>query len=121
MKSLAILASLIMSTTAILAEDSVKHVVSFKFKKEATTEQIKRVETAFAALKDAIPQIQSLDWGTNVSKENLDKGFTHMWILSFKSEADVQTYIDHKVHQDFVSLLKPILDDAFVLDFHTAK
>jgi len=121
MKLLAILASLLMSTTAILAEDSVKHVVSFKFKKEATTEQIKRVETAFAALKDAIPQIQSLDWGTNVSKENLDKGFTHMWILSFKSEADVQTYIDHKVHQDFVSLLKPILDDAFVLDFHTAK
>jgi hypothetical protein len=121
MKLLAILASLLMSTTAILAEDSVKHVVSFKFKKEATTEQIKRVETAFAALKGAIPQIQSLDWGTNVSKENLDKGFTHMWILSFKSEADVQTYIDHKVHQDFVSLLKPILDDAFVLDFHTAK
>ena len=121
MKLLAILASLLMSTTAILAEDSVKHVVSFKFKKEATAEQIKRIETAFAALKSAIPQIQSLEWGTNVSKENLDKGFTHMWVLSFKNEADVQTYIDHKVHQDFVSLLKPILDDAFVLDFHTAK
>ena len=121
MKLLAILASLLMSTTAILAEDSVKHVVSFKFKKDATAEQIKRIETAFAALKGAIPQIQSLEWGTNVSKENLDKGFTHMWVLSFKNEADVQTYIDHKVHQDFVALLKPILDDAFVLDFHTAK
>jgi hypothetical protein len=121
MKPLAILASLLMSTTALLAEDSVKHVVSFKFKKEATPDQIKRVETAFAALKGAIPQIQSLEWGTNVSKENLDKGFTHMWVLSFKNEADVQTYIDHKVHQDFVSLLKPVLDDAFVLDFHTAK
>jgi hypothetical protein len=121
MKPLAILASLLMSTTALLAEDSVKHVVSFKFKKEATPDQIKRVETAFAALKGAIPQIQSLEWGTNVSKENLDRGFTHMWVLSFKNEADVQTYIDHKVHQDFVSLLKPVLDDAFVLDFHTAK
>ena len=121
MKLLAILASLLMSTTAILAEDSVKHVVSFKFKKEATTEQIKRVETAFAALKGAIPQIQSLDWGTNVSKENLDKGFTHMWIVTFNDLAALKTYIDHPDHVAFVNILKPNLEDVFVLDFHSTK
>src|SRR5687767_8041803 len=43
------------------------HVVSFKFKETAKKEDIKKVEEAFRALKTKIPQISSLEWGTNVS------------------------------------------------------
>jgi len=68
-------------------------------------------------LKTKIPQIQSLEWGTNVSTENLDKGFTHMWVLSFSDAAALKVYLDHPAHKAFVELLKPSLEDAFVLDF----
>jgi hypothetical protein len=109
------------ATAALSADAPVRHVVSFKFKKDAAPADIRKVEEAFAALKTKIPQIQSLEWGTNVSGENLDKGFTHMWVVSFADAAAVKTYIDHPDHQAFVQLLKPTLEDAFVFDFQPRR
>ena len=109
------------ATAALSADAPVRHVVSFKFKKDASPSDIRKVEEAFSALKAKIPQIQSLEWGTNVSGENLDKGFTHMWVLSFADAAAVKTYIDHPDHQAFVQLLKPTLEEAFVIDFQPKR
>lgn len=93
------------------------HVVSFKFKKTATPEQIKAVEDSFAKLKEQIPQIASLKWGTNVSPEKHDKGFTHCWVLSFKSDKDRDAYLVHDDHKKFGANLGPVLEDVFVVDF----
>jgi hypothetical protein len=98
-----------------------QHVVAFKFKSTATPAQIQQVEAAFCALKKKIPQVKSLEWGTNVSPENLHRGFTHCWILTFKTEADRDTYIKHPAHQAFVELLRPVLEEAFVIDFWAQK
>jgi hypothetical protein len=122
MRFLPFFAALLMTATAAFSADApVRHVVSFKFKKDAAPADIRKVEEAFAALKTKIPQIQSLEWGTNVSGENLDKGFTHMWVVSFADAAAVKTYIDHPDHQAFVQLLKPTLEDAFVIDFQPRR
>ena len=93
------------------------HVVSLKFKDSATQEQIKEVEVAFRALKDKIPGIVSLEWGTNVSPEKHDKGFTHCWVLSFKSAKDRDAYLVHPEHKKFGALLGPVLGDVMVIDF----
>lgn len=93
------------------------HVVSFKFKEAATKEQIKEVEDGFRALKGKIPEIVSLEWGTNVSPEKLDKGFTHCWVLSFKSDKDRDAYLVHPDHKKFGAMLGPVLGDVFVIDF----
>ena len=93
------------------------HVVSFKFKETATPEQIKSVEKSFGALKTQIPQIASLKWGTNVSPEKHDKGFTHCFVLTFKNEKDRDAYLVHEDHKKFGGSLGPVLEDAFVLDF----
>lgn len=94
-----------------------QHVVALKFKSTATAQQIQQIETAFRALKKKIPQVKGLEWGTNVSRENLNRGFTHCWILSFKSEADLEAYIKHPEHQAFVELLRPVMEEVFVIDF----
>ncbi|MCX6926337.1 MAG: Dabb family protein, partial [Verrucomicrobia bacterium] len=69
------------------------------------------------ALKGKIPQVMTLEWGTNVSKEKKDKGFTHCFILSFKSEPDLAAYIVHPEHKAFGKIVGPVLDDVFVIDF----
>ena len=118
MRLLPVIATLLMTASTLLgAEAPVRHVVSFKFKADATVEQVHAIESAFAALKTKIPQIQSLEWGTNVSEEKLDKGFTHMWVLGFADAKNLKVYLDHPDHQAFVALLKPSLADAFVVDF----
>lgn len=103
------------------AEDAgkgkLRHVVAFKFKPDATPAQIKEVEDAFRALKTKIPQIASLEWGTNCSPEKHDKGFTHCWILTFNSAADRDAYLPHPAHKAFGKSLGPVLEDAFVVDF----
>jgi hypothetical protein len=109
-----------------LGADSVRkgklvHMVSFKFKETASKEQIKQVEDAFRDLKKKIKQIQSYEWGTNVSPEKHDKGFTHAFILTFKSDKDRDTYIEHPDHKAFGKMLGPILADVFVIDFWAEK
>ena len=99
------------------AADKLNHVVSFKFKPTASAEEIKKVEEAFEALKQKITQIVSLEWGTNVSKEKLNKGFTHCWILAFKSEKDRDIYIEHPAHKEFGKIAGPVIQEAFVIDF----
>lgn len=93
------------------------HVVAFKFKEDARKEDIRKVEEAFRALKTKIPQVQKLVWGLNNSPEGLNKGCTHVWILSFNSEDDRNVYLTHPDHQEFGKLVKPLLADVFVADF----
>jgi len=57
------------------AADKLLHVVSFKFKSAAAPEDIRKVEDAFRGLKEKIPQMVNLEWGTNVSnREPTTKG-----------------------------------------------
>jgi hypothetical protein len=103
------------------AADKLQHVVCFKFKSTATAQDIAKVEAAFRALKQQIPLIQAFEWGTNVSQEKRDKGFTHCFILSFNSEGDRDAYIEHPAHKAFGKLVGPLLDDVFVIDFWSKK
>lgn len=98
-----------------------RHVVVFKFKKETTQEQLREIENAFAALPDKINVIHDFEWGTDVSVENLHQGFTHCFLVTFKSEADRATYLPHPEHRNFVDLIKPHLEKAFVVDFWTQQ
>jgi hypothetical protein len=97
--------------------DKLLHVVAFKFKASASKAQIQEVVDAFRALPKKVPAIQSFDWGTNVSPEKHDKGFTHGFTLSFKSEKDRDDYLVHPEHKAFGKLVGPVLEDVFVIDY----
>ena len=103
------------------AAGKVHHVVCFKFKSTASADEIKKVEEAFRALQDKIPGIESLKWGTNVSKEQKSKGFTHCFILTFKTDKDRDVYLEHPEHKAFIKLVGPVVDDVFVIDFVPTK
>ena len=95
----------------------IRHVVCFKFKENAPVQEIKRVEKEFASLQDKIRGIKSLEWGKNNSPEGLNKGFTHCFIVTFTDTRAREKYLPHPDHQKFVSMLKPIMEDVFVIDF----
>ena len=123
--AVALLLSLVVPSTFARAADGVAkegkkvlyHVVCLKFKPEAKAEQIKAAETAFAALKEKIPGITSLNWGTNVSPENKNKGFTHCFVVTFASDEDRDAYLPHPEHKAFGKVLGPVVADVFVIDF----
>ena len=119
--SLALLASLTLSSTAMAAKKKpagkLRHVVSFKFKEGTRPEDVRKVVDAFGALKTKIPQVDKYEWGQNISPEKLDRGHTHVFILTFRSEKDRDAYLVHPDHKAFGALLGPFLAEAFVTDF----
>ena len=94
-----------------------RHVVLFKFKEDATKAQIDNVVEEFGKLPKKINEIHDYEWGTNNSPEKHDKGHTHCFLVTFKSEEDRDAYLPHPAHQAFVKVLLPILDDVTVVDY----
>jgi len=95
----------------------IRHVVCFKFKESASPREIKLVEESFNNLPALIAGIESIEWGINNSPEGLNKEFTHCFVVTFRNEEARKKYLPHPDHREFVSLLKPILEDVFVIDF----
>jgi len=96
-----------------------RHVVIFKFKDTSSATDVQKVADTFADLKKQIPQIVDFEWGINNSKENLDQGFTHCFVLTFKSEQDAAVYQENPAHRNFQKVLGPHLEKVFVVDYWT--
>jgi hypothetical protein len=124
MKRVSILLALtfiLFMNTASAADAPYRHVVLFKFKDSATPEQVKAVEAAFKALPAKIGSIVDFEWGTNVSPEGKNDGFTHCFFVTFKDKAGVEVYLPHPAHKEFGALLRPILDKVCVVDYVARK
>jgi hypothetical protein len=125
MKTKLIVAVVALALTAVAftmnnKTEHVRHVVVFKYKKEATPAQIKEVTDAFRDLKNKIPGIVSFEHGQNISPEKLDQGFSHVYLLTFENAAARDKYLPHPDHSKFGELLGKvnILDGKpFVVDF----
>ena len=100
-----------------MSDRLLRHVVLFKFKEGADPAGIRAVEEAFAALPDKIDAIHDLEWGTNNSPEDLARGYTHCFLVTFKSEEDRAAYLPHPAHKAFVEVLKPVIDEVHVVDY----
>jgi quinol monooxygenase YgiN len=112
------LALALMLTSTLQAEDApYRHVVFFKFKDSATAEQVAGIEQAFIELSRKVDTVKGFEWGTNVSPEGLNDGFTHCFLVTFKDRAGLEVYLPHPAHEAFVGELKPLLDRVCVVDY----
>ena len=100
-----------------LSTSVLRHVVLFGFKATASPEQIQAVERAFSALPASIDGIQTLEWGTNVSPENANAGYTHCFLLTFATEADRDAYLPHPAHKAFGAFIRPYVEQVLVVDY----
>lgn len=94
-----------------------RHVVLFSFNETSSADDIASIEKAFGALPSKIKEIDDYEWGLNNSPEGLNKGLTHCFLVTFKSEADRAAYLPHPDHKAFVDLLGPHLKDVLVVDY----
>lgn len=99
-------------------EKRLRHLVLFKFKDEASEEDINKIHTSFNALPAIIPEIKDFEWGLNDSPENFHQDFTHCYLITFISEQDRDNiYTPHPAHKAFVASLQPHLEKVFVVDY----
>jgi len=115
--SLVLGAFLHMPATAADKEKVLRHVVMYKFKDDLTPAQLKEVIDTFAALPKKIDTIIGFEHGTNVSKEGKSEGFTHMFVVTFKNEADVAAYLVHPAHEAYVKIARDRREKVVVFDY----
>lgn len=106
---------------AELKEKLLRHVVLFKFKETATKDEVQEVVNAFRALPGRIPEIADFEYGTDVSVENKAAGFTHGFVVTFRTEKAREIYLPHPAHQEFVKLVGPRIADVLVFDYWSGK
>lgn len=94
-----------------------RHAVFFKFKDGTTKEQLKDIVDAFRALPAKIEEVRGFELGESLPGSERNDGLTHCFLLTFADEKGRDAYLPHPAHQEFVSMLRPHLDKAFVIDY----
>jgi hypothetical protein len=95
-----------------------RHVVMFSWKPETPADKIREIEAAFSGLPAGISEVVGFEWGTDVSVQGLDAGFTHCFVVSLASEEDRDTYSSHPAHLEFIALSRPHVENLLVIDYH---
>uniref|UniRef100_A0A6N2NDZ8 Stress-response A/B barrel domain-containing protein n=1 Tax=Salix viminalis TaxID=40686 RepID=A0A6N2NDZ8_SALVM len=94
-------------------EQVVKHIVLAKFKEEVTEAEIQKLISDYADLRNHIKQIK----GKDVSIENLNQGFTHIFETTFETLEDRSAYVTDPAHVKFGSELLPALEKVVGIDY----
>ncbi len=105
------------SSGAGAADRLFRHVVLFRFVDGLAEEEVNKIVDAFAELPARIDGIVDFEHGTDVSEQNKSKGFTHVFVVTFRDKAGVNAYLPHPAHQEFVGLLSGKVDDVLVVDY----
>ena len=94
----------------------IEHIVLFRWKPEATDEQVAAVMEGLRGLKDSVPGILALACGVDFSGRA--QGYTHGLVVRFPDRAALDAYGPHPAHQAVVETqIKPIVSDVLAFDF----
>jgi len=94
----------------------VEHIVLFKWKAEATAEQITVAVEGLRGLKGLVPNILDLTVGANFTDRG--QGFTHGLVVRFPDKAALEVYGPHPAHQHVVqNFINPIRESVLALDY----
>jgi hypothetical protein len=102
----------------------ISHIVLLSFKSEFSETEIKIKLDHLKNLMNIIPEIKSFTCGANNSPENLNKGFTHGFTMTFENSKDRDIYLRHKDHRKIaeeiiVPALKEGINSAIVFDYES--
>ena len=96
----------------------VRHSVLLAFKQGTTSGAVETIANGFLHLRDEIPTIRGIEWGSDISPENRQGGHTHAFLVTFDSEADRDAYLPNPARKAFLAgVLRPHLEMATVLDY----
>ena len=93
-----------------------RHVALFRWKPEATPEDVSKVEAALRQLPAKIPCIQSYRFGRDIGIQDGNADFA--LVADFVDEEGLETYANHPDHQDVIKeLIRPIMAQRHAIQY----
>lgn len=90
---------------------TVTHMISLKFKDNIDKQMIDGFFSRLYALREHTPGLLSFKHGSYQSKEGLNQGFTHAFIMEFDTEENRDNYLNHPKHQSLAPTIVDTLED----------
>jgi hypothetical protein len=85
-----------------------RHIALFRWKSEATAEDVSNIETALHQLPAKIPSIRSYRFGRDLGVQDGNADFA--LVADFADQEGLLTYANHPDHQAVIqNLIRPIL------------
>ncbi|KAG9459044.1 hypothetical protein H6P81_003552 [Aristolochia fimbriata] len=98
-----------------LAMGDLKHLVLAKFKEGVPVEDLIKGMERLATDMEAV---KGFEWGQDsVSEVALRQGYTHVFILTFKSAEDFAAFSAHPTHLEFAANFAAGIESILVFDF----
>ncbi|MCA6223110.1 Dabb family protein [Photorhabdus antumapuensis] len=95
----------------------IRHILLLKFTSEIKEQQLTTIRDTAISMQHQIKGISSIEWGSNVSSENKNKGFTHAITMTFDDHKAISNYLSHPAHDKLKDLLIDSIDDIIVFDY----
>jgi len=77
----------------------IRHIVLTKFKAETDNATIADIYAALSALTRTITGAHGFTGGRSRSPEQIERGYTHAFVIDFDTWADLKTYAEHPAHR----------------------
>nr|ABK22924.1 unknown [Picea sitchensis] len=85
-------------TTAII---DFKHTVLAKFKSDLPTQQLQQLIQGLEELCSHLDFVKSFEWGTDFRQVKRQKGFTHIFVITFYGPEGLGAYVSHPLHKSY--------------------
>ena len=87
--------------------------MSFRFKPSAPSDAI----VARLLVLDTLECVLGIHFGTNCGLENMARGHTHGFIITFKDASARDTYLSDPEYRAFIDFAATHVEETFVFDF----
>lgn len=77
----------------------IRHIVLTKFKPETEERDILDIYAGLSDLTRRLSGAQGFTGGRSESPEQIERGYTHAFVIDFDSWEDLETYAKHPEHQ----------------------
>ena len=97
----------------------VRHVLVGRLRTDTTDEEFRAFIQAFREMTHKIDGILSFEYGANNSTEGLNRGMTHVILLTFASVEARDAYLPHPAHRQFVEWFsqRHTIEELLVIDY----
>lgn len=92
------------------------HLGLVKLKEGISSDVQGTLQKELIAFKEKIPVIQYISAGDNFAPQSAKK-YDFAFVLRVNSKEDLDAYLKHPVHLEFVTSAKPFLEELTIVDY----
>ena len=93
----------------------VTHIVMFKFKNEASKEDILKIKKALEDLVEKIEPLKSMEVGLNFKES--ERAMDMVLVSTFEDKEGLNIYATHPAHLEVVKVIKELAEYTKVVDY----